>query len=184
MQKTMNLNDAVHHYPNIFDFNKCNHLVSFSNLVARNKGKTVNKSDDMSRKVFTYAFGENKQDSLYKQWIKYYLFLTLQEYYKKFVFAKNAKIVDIQILRYPVGNYYKPHVDYSTKTPRTLSAIINLNDNYVGGELYFTNQTQKITLIYELKQGDIVIFPSNFLYPHGIMPVVKGTRHSIICWLK
>ena len=75
--------------------------------------------------------------------------------------------------------------DYSLSTPRNLSVIINLNDDYVGGELYFTSQDmQDIYKIYELKKGDTVIFPSNFLFPHGIMPMVQGTRYSIITWIK
>ncbi len=34
-----------------------------------------------------------------------------------------------------------------------------------------------------LKTGDMIIFPSNFLYPHQVMPVTKGERYSIVSWL-
>ena len=34
----------------------------------------------------------------------------------------------------------------------------------------------------KLKKGDAIMFPSNFMYPHEIMPVTQGTRYSIITW--
>jgi hypothetical protein len=26
------------------------------------------------------------------------------------------------------------------------------------------------------------MFPSNFLYPHSVLPVTEGTRYSIVTW--
>jgi predicted 2-oxoglutarate/Fe(II)-dependent dioxygenase YbiX len=52
-----------------------------------------------------------------------------------------------------------------------------LNDDYEGGELVFwESETIK------LKAGSIMIFPSNFMYPHKVMPVTKGTRYSYVSW--
>jgi len=34
----------------------------------------------------------------------------------------------------------------------------------------------------DLKQGDCVIFPSVFLYPHEVTPVTKGSRYSWVLW--
>ena len=59
-----------------------------------------------------------------------------------------------------------------------LSVLGILNDNYKGGEfIMFQNKEIK------LKQGDLLIFPSVFLYPHKVEPVIKGTRHSFISWV-
>ena len=33
-----------------------------------------------------------------------------------------------------------------------------------------------------LNQGDILIFPSVFLYPHKVEPVTKGARYSFVSW--
>ena len=58
------------------------------------------------------------------------------------------------------------------------SLTINLNDNYEGGEfIMFDNHEIKF------KQGDLIIFPSNFLYPHKVEPVIKGTRYSFVSWV-
>ena len=35
----------------------------------------------------------------------------------------------------------------------------------------------------KLKTGDILIFPSNFMYPHRVEPVKKGTRFSFVSWV-
>ena len=34
-----------------------------------------------------------------------------------------------------------------------------------------------------LKKGDVIIFPSNFMYPHKVEPVTKGTRYYYISWV-
>ena len=34
----------------------------------------------------------------------------------------------------------------------------------------------------KLNAGDLVIFPSNFLYPHKISPVTDGVRYSYVSW--
>jgi len=57
-----------------------------------------------------------------------------------------------------------------------LSFIGILNEDYTGGELIINNQ--KINS----KTGDIIIFPSCFLYPHEIKEVKKGTRYSFVSW--
>ena len=36
----------------------------------------------------------------------------------------------------------------------------------------------------KLSAGSIVFFPSNFMYPHSIEPITKGTRYSIVAWLQ
>ena len=59
-----------------------------------------------------------------------------------------------------------------------LSVLGVLNDNYEGGEFIMFNDME-----IKLKQGDILVFPSNFLYPHRVEPVTKGTRYSFISWV-
>jgi predicted 2-oxoglutarate/Fe(II)-dependent dioxygenase YbiX len=60
---------------------------------------------------------------------------------------------------------------------------MNLNDEYTGGELIFSDQKNKEIKKFKLQEGSIVFFPSNFLYPHGIQPITKGKRYSIVAWL-
>lgn len=82
------------------------------------------------------------------------------------------------LLRYEEGQFYSQHTDSFKKHPRAVSCSFALNDNYEGGEFAFFDRE----LIYNLKKGSVIMFPSNFMYPHEIMPVTKGTRYSIITW--
>jgi predicted 2-oxoglutarate/Fe(II)-dependent dioxygenase YbiX len=59
----------------------------------------------------------------------------------------------------------------------TLSLLGCLNDDYEGGELIMW-EDQEI----ELKGGSLLIFPSNFMYPHEVKPVTKGSRYSYVSW--
>jgi predicted 2-oxoglutarate/Fe(II)-dependent dioxygenase YbiX len=106
-------------------------------------------------------------------------------FYKvKFPLIHNNKVNQIDLLKYEVGGKYRYHIDTSTDYTRSLSVIINLNDTYKGGDLIFVNQKEIEIKRCKLKRGTIVFFPSNFMYPHGIEPVIEGERYSIVSWLQ
>jgi hypothetical protein len=84
------------------------------------------------------------------------------------------------LLRYKEGQYYNQHTDSYGPTPnRILSCSIQLNDDYEGGEFAFFNEE----MLIRSGKGSVIMFPSNFMYPHEVMPVTKGTRYSIVTWL-
>ena len=58
-----------------------------------------------------------------------------------------------------------------------LSVLGALNNDYKGGELVFFQDQ-----IVELKQGDLMVFPSVFMYPHRVETVTEGTRYSFVSW--
>ena len=58
-----------------------------------------------------------------------------------------------------------------------LSIVAVLNDNYEGGEFIMFDDYE-----IKFKAGDLIIFPSVFLYPHLVKPVKKGTRYSFVSW--
>jgi len=106
-------------------------------------------------------------------------------FYKgKFPRMISNKINQIDLLKYNVGGKYEAHIDHFSTTPRHLSIIINLNNEYEGGDLIFTDQKEKEIKRLKLGKGSIVFFPSNFMYPHSIQPITKGTRYSIVAWLQ
>jgi predicted 2-oxoglutarate/Fe(II)-dependent dioxygenase YbiX len=77
-----------------------------------------------------------------------------------------------QLLRYTEGQ------DSFVQQQRSVSCTINLNDDFEGGEFAFFDRE----LIFYPNKGSVLMFPSNFMYPHEVMPVKKGTRYSIITW--
>ena len=52
-----------------------------------------------------------------------------------------------------------------------------LNDSFEGGEFVVLDKTIK------MKAGDLLIFPSNFIFEHQVKKITKGTRLSFISWV-
>lgn len=61
----------------------------------------------------------------------------------------------------------------------TSLVYLNSSDNdFSGGEHFFNY----LNIKYSPKQGDILMFPSNFMAAHEIMPVTSGFRYSYLGW--
>lgn len=58
-----------------------------------------------------------------------------------------------------------------------LTVLGALNDDYEGGELVMCGDQQ-----IHLSVGSVVVFPSNFMFPHEVKPVKSGTRFSYVSW--
>jgi predicted 2-oxoglutarate/Fe(II)-dependent dioxygenase YbiX len=84
-----------------------------------------------------------------------------------------------QLLRYNEGEFYIQHTDSFKGQQRSISCSLQLNEDYDGGEFALFDREMMI----RTKPGSAIVFPSNFMYPHEIMPVIKGTRYAIITWL-
>lgn len=94
------------------------------------------------------------------------------------------KFSSVRFNRYSPGQIMRTHVDHihSIFSPPeqgipVLSFIINLNEGYEGGELVFGDD-----YIVPLGAGDIIMFPSNFIFPHRVDEIVKGCRWSAVSW--
>ena len=106
----------------------------------------------------------------------------IKKYLKKYsphTFNMNGD-TGYQLIRYKTGDYVTEHIDTSSGEHRTLSCSLLLNDDYEGGELSFFNKRYKL----KGSKGDLVIFPSSFTYPHEVLPVISGTRYSIVTWIR
>ena len=116
------------------------------------------------------------------------LHLTILEYIESLKFdwfSEWKGYSAMKFIRYHPGQTMQNHCDHiqtlfdgTRKGIPTLSIIGILNDDYEGGELIMF-EDKKI----DTKKGDLLIFPSNFLYPHEITPVTKGVRYSYVSWV-
>jgi predicted 2-oxoglutarate/Fe(II)-dependent dioxygenase YbiX len=102
----------------------------------------------------------------------------IKEYNTKFSHCRIQEDSGYELLRYSEGCFYKQHTDSFKARPRAVSCSFILNDDFEGGEFAFFDRELK----YKLEKGDALMFPSNFMYPHEVMPVTKGTRYSIVTW--
>ena len=75
------------------------------------------------------------------------------------------------------SSYFKPHSDDSLDIIRSVSAVLYLNGGYEGGELYFPRLDN---LKIKPKAGDLVVFPSTYLYKHGSELLTKGTKYCVV----
>jgi len=113
------------------------------------------------------------------------------EYNKKYFVKENTNsdilwsiVSNIKFNKYSVGDSIIPHHDHihnmfdgNLKGIPITSIIGVLNDDYEGGELKFWNE-----YTVNLKKGDVVAFPSVFLFPHEVTKVTNGIRYSWVGW--
>ena len=104
--------------------------------------------------------------------------LVIKKYKENFPLCHIEEDSGYELLRYKEGQFYTQHTDSFKDGPREVSCSFALNDDYEGGEWGFFNRE----MVIKAPKGSAVLFPSNFMYPHEIMPVTKGTRYSIITW--
>ena len=120
-----------------------------------------------------------------------YIFQALQQYMLKYVPQDSEKIkgfirtfTPIRFNRYRTGTMMREHYDHihsifdgERKGIPILTILGFLNDDFEGGDFYFCRKHQMT-----FKAGDIVVFPSNFMYPHEVKEVTKGIRYSFVAW--
>lgn len=83
-------------------------------------------------------------------------------------------LTPLSVSKYSTGKSMGPHVDdYGNGDDPNISVVLYLNDDYVGGELFFREQGVKI----KPEAGSIVIFPSVEPYYHESLPVESGIKY-------
>ena len=94
-----------------------------------------------------------------------------------------SKFSRIRFNKYEVGTLMRMHYDHihnifdgKMKGIPIVSIVANLNEDYEGSEFHCRGKEIK------LKTGDILMFPSNFMYPHEVTECTKGTRYSFVSW--
>lgn len=75
------------------------------------------------------------------------------------------------------GKHFRIHADDGPAYKCTVSAVIYLNDDYEGGEIYFPRLDK---LEVKPGYGDIAIFPSNYMYEHASLPIKSGTKYCVV----
>ena len=119
-----------------------------------------------------------------------YLIKALEEYQIKYSTEGEktqgpwlTKFSPIRFNKYVIGTTMRKHYDHihsifdgKMKGVPIISIVAQLNDDYEGAE--FMCRDKKI----KLKTGDILLFPSNFMYPHEVTETTKGVRYSFVSW--
>lgn len=166
-------------------------IIRYLNTQTFNEAKiTGDKKEEVNfniRRTHTYSFGIENSSLTHQHWSNYIgsKFLKGIELYKQSTNVLDLPIqglTNIDALKYEAGGFYTWHVDHGPMTPRTLSCILLLNDDYEGGDLCFRNVDGSQEISIPVKSARMIIWPSNFQYPHTIKPVIKGVRYSLVSW--
>jgi predicted 2-oxoglutarate/Fe(II)-dependent dioxygenase YbiX len=184
----------IKEYIGQYNFLQANDVSAFLrtfNEVAEFKDAEVSKNGDNivdknTRDVKNYSLSINK--SLTEaHWLNYICSclekISLKYFTERNINYRLRKIEVLNLLKYPEKGFYKKHHD-SGDTHRELSAVVFLNNDYEGGHLQFFNpKTEEIILDIKPEVGKIVLWPSNFMFPHQATTVTKGTRFSLVSWM-
>jgi hypothetical protein len=87
-----------------------------------------------------------------------------------------------EFLMYDIHGKYETHVDTfhaRSNEIRKLTVLAFLNDDFEGGKFYIQNSHERI--YPQQTPGTVLVFPS--FMPHGVEPVIKGIRYSIVTWM-
>lgn len=101
--------------------------------------------------------------------------------YTKYMSA--VRHTNFKVSKYKEGGFMSAHADaihhsHGQNYGFPESTILFFpNADYEGGEFVISDLT------YKPKKNSAIMFPANFMFPHYVKPITKGTRYSIITWL-
>jgi hypothetical protein len=87
-----------------------------------------------------------------------------------------------EFLMYDIHGKYETHTDTfhaRSNETRKLTVLAFLNDDFEGGKFYIQNSHER--MYPQQTPGTVLIFPS--FMPHGVEPVTKGIRYSVVTWM-
>ena len=161
-----------------------NSIFNHAGLASKENNNPIDKKIRDVKSWPLFNIGVESRTSVF--WSNYFNFVFRQHIkrYNKDIGNResNCQVNDIEVLKYVKNGKYTFHVDHGTYTPRTFSCIYLCNSNYEGGELCFRFLGKQQELIIEKKSNRMIVWPSNFLYPHSVKPVTKGIRYSVVSW--
>ena len=164
----------------------CKKIISYFDNNYRDAGTTGSGINKNIRNCLTRSFFDTKSfgEKLCLNAVQEKIFDCVKHYQKKYD-INIEKISQLDILRYDANEFkagYDFHQDFGREvTERHLSISICLNNEYKGGEFVFNIPEGHYTIPQNV--GDAVIFPSNFMFPHQVNKVTKGTRYALIGWV-
>ena len=186
----MLLKDYIGEYSNVLPLETISKLIKFANTRNFYKARVGEQAviNESVRKVNTYNLNYKSESLSDVHWM-HYLSYTFSHRFKQYLTEKKIlkyknsfTINQMDLLKYTETNHYDFHVDDNGNLYRCLSSIFLLNNDYEGGNLCFKTIFSEEELVIKNEPGKLIIWPSNFMFPHTVKPVTKGTRFSIVTW--
>lgn len=185
----MELKSFIKTFDNVVKVKALSSLIKYANTAdfqnaAIGGDNNINKNV-RSTKLFSLNAHSKSLTNIHWHNFLFFIFKNYLDHYKNELNIKDFQLTTIQsidILKYDVDDKYVWHVDHFKDIPRTMSIIYLLNNDYKGGNLKFRDPNGENEFSIETKANRLIMWPSNFLYPHSVSPVTEGTRYSIVSW--
>ena len=91
-------------------------------------------------------------------------------------YGRDTYVECAQIVEWCKGSQQLPHHDVAREATKSTS-ITYLNDDFEGGETYFTEED----LIIKPKRGKTVFFDGKE-FEHGVQKITQGIRYTLAVW--
>lgn len=70
------------------------------------------------------------------------------------------------------------HEHFDSNRPNDIATLVYLNNEYVGGDIYFP----EYDISFKPEPGDLLCFPDNPSFIHGVKPITDGIRYTTPRW--
>ena len=176
----------IGHYKNILSQELCNAIIeedfNYSKSTYANHG---GESPDKKRvKMDEYVIG---QKHVFYEALNDSISDVAERYHYEVKKAKRDfvahRATNFRVNKYEKGGYMSLHCDNihhshgQTYGYPQATVLLFLNDDFKGGQFIVSE------LQLNIKKGDAIIFPSNFMFPHEVKKVTSGVRYSIMTWI-
>ena len=171
--------DYIKCYNNIVDQETCKNIINNINLDNFKRATTRDGDESSLRNCY-----QNKLNNDFDKKIYNCVGKVLQKYANDFRYFYTGLTTEDTgythlIYKGSEKGEYKTHIDHYDLNPRVLSCSFILNEDYDGGDFSFFEGRHVVKKL----AGSVVVFPSNFCFPHAVTPVTNGDRHAIITWI-
>lgn len=188
----LDLSDHILHLKSFIDKDVCNSVMNaLDNLERDNSapytdGLLNNNADTYFDPDIKYI--DNVRDRIFIDGLKEYA-SKIRSFNWSYYDTKSFHCSEMIIRRYNEGSEFKYHHDdiigeifphWFLRRQNILTCNFYFSDanNYEGGDLVFT-----CGKTFHPSMGDIIIFPSNWMFYHEVQKITKGKRYSGTVWL-
>ena len=167
----------------------CDDIISnIENNDSWSKHSWYNNLEDTTHSEDTQELSVLEITNQMQELLNPFMMQSFKEYVDKVKYKDWSELVyqfsTIRFNRYEKGQLMREHHDHiyslfdgDKKGIPILSIIINFNEGYDGADLVFWDD-----YVLPLGKGDILMFPSLFLYPHKVTEMKSGVRYSGVSW--
>lgn len=179
--------DYIKKYDSVFSEEECKNIIKNLELTGWYKHQysgydlatSHTKDNDLSVK---------HSDCLEARSLQKELWSVIDEYIRKdinFYWFNNWNgYSQVRFNKYDKNEHMRLHCDHiyslfdgEIRGVPTLTVLGVLNNDYEGGNFLLCGKQ------FKLNTGDVLVFPSNFMFPHCVEPVTKGVRYSYVSWV-